>query len=185
MTYNWNAAKIEYITKECTLEDISEKYGIPISTLRKHSAREEWRGQKGAHLLNIQRKAQEEFSSKAVDEIVKSLDREYRIAERISELLEIATAQQTEILTLDENGEPKTKVDLAAVSQVAKILRDVEAVKRSIGGITTKQEDRLYDLNREKLEIEKKRIARELEEEDEGGGVLFLPDQDGETADER
>ena len=175
---------MEYLTGACTLESISEKYGIPFSTLRKRAANESWKKQRNENVKAVQEEAQDICNGKAAKELAANLKREYKIVERLSKLLEKASREQLEIQSLDENGNAKTIVDMTALMTAAKILKEVEAVKRSICGITTKQENRMYDLNREKLDIEKKRLERETGDEDEGGGVLFLPAQEGGEANE-
>ena len=184
MGKDWNAAKIEYMTGTATLEDISKKYEIPLSSLKKKASRDGWRKQKIAEFEKVQAEAQKQFNTASAERLVKNLDREYKIAERISELLDKATAVQIEVVTLDSDGEPCTKIDLAALNVAAKILKEIEAVKRSIGGMTTTQEDRVYNLNKERLEIERKRLERDTDEDDEGGGVLILPEVESGEADE-
>lgn len=175
---------MEYLTGAYSLEEVSEKYKIPFSTLRKRSAAESWKKQRVENVKAVQEAAQESYNQKAAEKMAANLDREYKILEKLSELLEKASNEQLEAQTLDEYGNIKTAVDMNALMAAAKILKEIEAVKRSICGITTRHEDRLYDLNREKLDIEKKRLARESGDEDEGGGVLFLPDQESGEANE-
>lgn len=174
--YDWISAKMEYMTGSCRLEDIAKKYNIPFSSIRKRSADEAWKSQRVDNMKKVQETAQEFFNEKAANAHANNLEREFKIAQKISDLLEKATNEQIEVPTLDEFGNPSSKIDIAALEKVAKILKQIEEVKRSICGLTTAQEDRLYNLNIKRLEIEEKRLRNDTGEDEEGGGVLILPE---------
>ncbi len=174
------SARAEYVSGVYNLRELSEKYGLSLSKLKRESARGGWAGQRQENLKTLQEKAQHFYGGMLTGSYVKSLDREYRIAERISELLEKATAEQMEVIDVNGDGEQVSRVDIGALEKALKILKQVEEVKRFIGGFTTVHEDRQFMLNSEKLELERQRLnfgsAAEEVEEAEYCGVVILPE---------
>ena len=167
--------KKDYLTGEYTLKELAEKYKVGFSTLKKYSSEEDWVGQRAAFLKGVHEEARQEFINKEIGAIEDCLTAEYRIARKLSSLLEKAANEQCEVETLNADGEVVCKVDITAVNLVARTLKQVEEIKRSIVGVTSIQEDRVYDLNKERLDIERKRLERDSDEDDEGCGVLILP----------
>ncbi len=158
---------------------MSEKFGVSQAAIKAHSAAEDWKGKKKTYINSLHREAQARAKEEMIEDLADNLNREVKIACKISELLDRATSEQMEIWTLNADGESESRVDIAALEKAAKILKQIEEVKRSLCGLTTVQEDRVYTLNKERLEIERERLKRDTGDEEEGGGVLILPDVDG------
>ncbi len=169
---DWNEIATEYITSDCNLPQLCKKYGIPYSTMLKQAAKGKWVDRRRGAAVSVVDEATERYK----EEMSQVIDAEFTITQRLTELLKKAAAEQLEIQTLDEDGLPVTRVDLAAVTAAARALKMIEEVKNSLMKATTAQEDRIFVLNAERLEIERERLKRDTDDEDEGGGVLFLPE---------
>lgn len=74
---SWIDIEHEYVTdirkKPCSLEDLSEKYSIPIQTIKDQSAKGEWSVKRTEYKLNTNQKAIEKASEHDADRISRIL----------------------------------------------------------------------------------------------------------------
>lgn len=79
MPADWVRIRAEYVSGSVTLRELSEKYGVPQSTIRKHAASECWRGTRTEQQEQIQAQAEQ----KTIEKISELLSEEAAARVRI------------------------------------------------------------------------------------------------------
>ena len=142
---NWNAIRAEYAIGNSGLADLSEKYKIPLRTMKERCASEGWVEERKQHRTDVVQKV----SQKAAD-----LE-----AERLAQL-QNSVANASELLGED-------LVRLMAQHRVGEVIgeNDIRVIKDMVAALKTVSEvmKSLY------------MIPVEKEEESKIGGVIFLP----------
>lgn len=155
MAADWKKIKKEYIAGGVSYKDLSEKYGVSQSTLRKVGAREHW--------SDLRNEAGTRAEQKVVEQIVEAAsDRNARFYDAIDLALEAACEY------LRTPGRMRA-VDLKDVTTALKNLRDLKGIKNEA------------DAEEQRARIEALRartVMSRIGEEDEGEeyGVMVLPD---------
>jgi hypothetical protein len=71
---DWNRIKAEYISGVESLKSLSEKHGVPFSTIRRRSEREGWTADREAARIKIEQKVVKEAEKKAADNATLAAD---------------------------------------------------------------------------------------------------------------
>lgn len=153
MRYDWHKISREYITGDCSLEELSKKHNISVLTIRKHSAkgrwveeRERYRNDRGtlltkkAHEMAQKRnnRAEEridEMLDKLMDGIAEDVENCKGIKERQICLSNIKTAQE---VLQSKKSFPKKLSELEA--KIKKLSAEADALDKAKdvmeGGLT-------------------------------------------------
>lgn len=188
---DWQAVKIEYITDpEASYRSLSEKHGIPRSTLEKRARREGWPAERKASVGRTVRKAvkaHENRQKKRIERVVGNVD---RLLDRVEQAVEELDRQvlrevvKTKKITYDgtdskrvskETVKEKEKlvtaetiIDRAGLKAVASALKDIKEI------LSPKDE---LDISEQRARIAnlEKQARRDELPEDKCYGVVFLP----------
>lgn len=175
---DWDRIKSDYITGKDSPKECAKKHGVNYNTLRNHKQRERWRQQRT--------KYRGEVTDKAI-ETAKNCTA-YRIASELTGLAYIVEALERELIKALEDGEQlhryfvqtttrkkdgtaetafkdvtSAKVDTRALRDLTDIAKTLEALKRSMYGLETAQEQHRKQIETERLELERERLALERE----------------------
>lgn len=184
--YDWAAIKAEYISSSISLRDLAAKYGIPWSTLRDRAGKERWAEEREKARNKLVTRTVQKTVNRASTRIAKNLDKELAIADRLSDLLTRALEDDqqfnrhiiTQKMRLDKieiqtaTEKQFDKFDMASFNQATKSLQAIEDVKRRIHGILTEPEKRRDKLDRERLDLDKKRAKLDSDDEEDEHGVI-------------
>lgn len=147
---DWKKIKREYIAGGVSYKDLSEKYGVSQSTLRKTGAREHWADLRNAAGTREEQKVVEAVSAQNA-----------RFYDAVNLALEAACEY------LRSPGQMRA-VDLKDVTTALKNLRDLKGIKSDID----------VEEQRARIEALRARAAMNKPMDDEGEeyGVMVLPD---------
>lgn len=71
---DWNRIKAEYVSGVESLKSLSEKHGVPFSTIRRRSERENWTADREAARIEIRQKVVNETAKKTADNATLAAD---------------------------------------------------------------------------------------------------------------
>lgn len=71
---DWNRIKAEYVSGVESLKSLSEKYGVPFSTIRRRSERESWTADREAARIEIRQNVVKETAKKTADNATLAAD---------------------------------------------------------------------------------------------------------------
>lgn len=167
--YDWNALKIEYVTGRISVERMSKKYNIPLPTIKQRATKDKWSAAKKRHYDSVVRKTSEKLASRQANKLAKELS----IADKMADVLKAALDDAEQFrrhIVQTRNGEiwdaserVFDKYDMKAFKDAVSALKTIEELKRSIDGILTVQE-------KERMEVERRRLALEEQKAGAGGG---------------
>lgn len=164
---DWEKIRLEYITTDMSYRELSEKYGVSLSSLSKTAVKDKWSKQRSKHRKKIATKVQQ----KIVNKKVRELEKEIGIAEAISDILHAAVSHPDQFIAIcEEDG--KERYSFGRINDALDALKKLESSKRSLYGILSKKEEAAIELSREKLDIAKSRIVSGDVTE---SGVVLLP----------
>lgn len=134
---SWIDIEHEYVTdirkKPCSLENLSDKYSIPLQTVMDHSAKNEWSKKRREYKESTKRKVIEKTSQEDADRISKLL----RITDVATKKAEQAL---NELETYVVKNKKKTKIieykDNTAVGKPTKeVIEEIEDIERTQGPV--------------------------------------------------
>lgn len=156
MQFDWDEIKSEYFSaSHITLAALAEKYDITFAALKRRAVEQRWYDEKREHLKQGQRQMEQE-QSPVLSQKSKINDIAEKLLENIRQSCEV-TDKPTSIYNLT-----------SALKNLTAILRDVNEMPN------WKDRESL-ELSRLKLDAAKQKPGTE----EEGGGVVVLPDVRG------
>lgn len=157
---DWGAIKNEYITGKESLTKLSEKYKIPIRTIKDRSRKEKWVEERKNFRTNTAQKASQKTMKKEAKRLAKLRDVAEDVADLIGEDVEKLKELHRKRKSITPEDVKMIKDLTAALKNIADIMRDVYAIPTI----------------REKLLLEKykdyKKMLEDIEKEE--GGVIVL-----------
>lgn len=209
MALDWEAIKTEYITTDTSQSKLAKKYGVPRSTICKWCAREGWVEQReryraGVVQKTIERRAHEDVkhlknlmgAAERITEIaVDALQKEQSLytipVDRDEEYSSPIDSKSGDVWTEDSDGVPVLRrrwnedrvseaVNTRALKDLAAIVKDMTTLIRDFYDIPTAAQREQREINRERLEIEKKRA----EQGEASGNITIIVPKDAEGLDE-
>lgn len=175
---NWDRIRSAYITGNDTPKECARKHGVNYRTLGNHLFQERWNEQRTAYRGIVADKAIDtakncsayRISSEltVLSHIVDALERELSKALEDGEQLHRYLVQTT---TRNKDGTTETayrditsdKVDTRALRDLTDVAKTLEALKRSMYGLETAQEQHRKQIETERLELERERLQMERE----------------------
>lgn len=175
---NWDRIKSDYITGKDSPKECAKKHGVNYNTLRNHKQRERWRQQRA------------EYRGAVVDKAIDTAKNctAYRIASELTGLAYVVEALERELIKALEDGEQlhrylvqtttrkkdgttetafkditSDKVDTRALRDLTDVAKTLEALKRSMYGLETAQEQHRKQIETERLALERERLQMERE----------------------
>ena len=177
---DWEQIRTEYITTKITYEKLAKKYSVPYGTLKDRAQREKWFTAKKKTQELVVRNAVKKIASRKATRILRELDPALLAAEKINQLvLDTLTDEKqfkrhlvqtkerkgnkssfTEVWDVEEREfevvDTKRLRDLAAALKISKELQ------RLLEGLVDPGTEKKLAVERERLELEKKKVEREL-----------------------
>ena len=151
---DWTAIENEYVTGKISLQKLSEKYEIPLRTIKDRSRKGEWSRKK------------KEFCANTAQKEAARLEKLKGVAEELADIISRDVEQLKE-----QHGKSKTltESDVKMIKELTVALKNIADVMRDVYGLPT---------IREKVLLEKHKEWRKSIKEAEKvtGGVIFLPE---------
>ena len=138
-----NKARALYMVGK-TYREVSQDTGIPAGQLRKVGAKEHWTEQRNNYRTKAEQKADEKLAEKAAQNTVDMLE----------PLRQVSTTLVEQILSMI----PQTE-RAADIRAMAGAIKDLVQVIRELNGILTYKEQAELENARERLAIDKERLA--------------------------
>lgn len=175
---DWGAIRNSYIAGSDSLPQCARRNGVPVGTVRRHSAAEHWAEQRTAYRGAVNDRAIDTAATcsayrvasqlTGLSYVVDALERETRKALEDGEQLHRYLVQST---TRHKDGTTETaykditsdKVDTRALRDLTDSVKTLEALKRSLHGLETAQERHRKQIETERLALERERLQLERE----------------------
>lgn len=175
---DWDRIKSDYITGKDSPKECAKKHGVNYNTLRNHKQRERWRQQRT------------EYRGEVVDKAIDTAKNRtaYRIASELTGIAYVVEAIERELIKALQDEEQlhryfvqttarnkdgiietafkdvtSAKVDTRALKDLTDVAKTLEALKRSMYGLETAQEQHRKQIELERLALERERLQMEKE----------------------
>ena len=180
---DWDDLKIEYATTKISYEKLAKKYGVTKSALEKIANKQKW--------VEARRKHCEKTVAKAIDRAsthqAKVLAKELQLADEITKVLDRALKDAKQfnkhlIQRKEKKGKDEkwwveeqefSKIDTKALKEAAETLRIVEDMKRRMNNMLTEPERQKFEIEREKLAMDKAKNSINDDDDDTTGVVVL------------
>lgn len=148
---DWNKLKAEYISGGTSYRKLSEKYGVPFSTLKEHARREHW--------TDLRDKARHKADTKFANIIGE------KQALKSSKIHDVADKLLDKIVYLLDELELADSQTIKQCTSALKDIKDIKGIKSDI------------DLREQEARIDKLRKDADMNNqgEDKPCGVLLMP----------
>lgn len=179
MKYDYRKAELWYIRhKGSTLKSCAERYKIPLSSLIKKASAGKWNEKKKKYCNEVVTMAKD----KSVEADADALAAAAKTAEQAVKLIEKTIGEKKQfnkyiVSETDALGRTNSvekefeKVDMRAFRDCVAALKDLISILRNAKGIPTQAETFYQDIQRQKLELEKKKSEQDA---DEGGNTIEI-----------
>ena len=148
---DWNKLKAEYIAGGTSYRKLSEKYGVPFSTLKEHARKEQW--------TDLRDKARHKADTKFANIIGE------KQALKSSKINDVADKLLDKIVYLLDELE---LADSQTIKQCTSALKDIKDIKGIKSDIDLREQEARIDKLRKDIEADKI-------QEDKPYGVLLMP----------
>lgn len=178
---SWVEIENEYVTdirkKPCTLEDLSNKYGIAIGTIEKYSMENKWSEKRKKYKETIKRKAVEKTAEIISDDLSQVTARHLRVSDKLISIIEEALEDENELYKYVEKlrqGYGKGAFEESIVVDVKDALNDAKLLNivQSLEKLQKMQRQTLGILDakdQHKIEMDKRKMGDDdTEFEDDG-----------------
>nr|DAE36672.1 MAG TPA: Terminase small subunit [Caudoviricetes sp.] len=195
---SWVEIEHEYVTdisrKPCSLEDLADKYDIPIKTLKDRCAKDGWVRKRTEYVLDTCQKAKEKSSDADADRIVRLLSIADKAAEKVEqalgELEQYVVRDKKKVKTVEYKDDtaigkptkeiidetehiniasgPIDRLGLSQVTGALKNLKDIYMIPNALDAQKHSQEmdKRKLEVDLLKLEMQTKESADDTPEQD-------------------
>jgi len=191
--YDWVKIKADYVSDpDSTHDKISKKYGVSLTSIRKHSKADNWLATKKKKMQEVSDRVAEKVISKKANALAKEIMAADKAADVLLKAFEDADQWNRYIVNetvSDENTSMSTsneklfqKIDTRALKDAVQALKLVEELKRSMLNIQRadqlnreRREERRLEMEEERLKIEQARANVATGDEDDFG-IMILPE---------
>lgn len=181
---NWDKIRVEYISGEVPLRHLAKKYKLAPSVVSKHSKEEGWVMQRAQHRAEVGASARARIAEEAAAEQVRLFESARtavnKMIELANKLAEDPTAFNKHIVTKSADRERWQEAEVLPVfngrnfSDVAKGLSAITGIARLLDGAVDAATREKLDLEKERLELDRRKagMSDDLEQE---SGIALLP----------
>lgn len=172
---DWSLIKLEYETTLISQRDISLKYNVSFNTLKVRANREHWL-QNREELNNritteVQQKTVDNIIAKKLDRNIQHLEVWDKLLNRVSEL----AGKDKLLVGVDDNGQLIYEdMNTKMVVELSTSMEKVQKGQRLAEGMSTAMEEARLQLEREKLDIFKKKSGDNAELVAQGNEQITL-----------
>lgn len=175
-TTDWAMLRAEYVNGSISLADLAKKYGVKISTLKKHSAEEKWSEERQKKRKSKADKVVNKLHDKDVNQTVKEIERCCNAAGKLIDKINKAINQvdKSYYVSFDDKTitSKETKGEDGETDIVnTKIHRKIRT-KQYNALIDTK---RIAELSKSLLNIKQILTGTEQQGDDENVGIIEIP----------
>ena len=175
-TTDWAKLRAEYVNGSISLADLAKKYGVKISTLKKHSAEEKWSEECQQKRKSKADKVVDKLHDKDVNQTVKEIERCCKAAGKLIDKINKAINQvdKSYYVSFDDKTitSKETKGEDGETDIInTKIQRKIRT-KQYNALIDTK---RIAELSKSLLNIKQILTGTEQQGEDENTGIIEIP----------
>ena len=162
--YDWEMIKLDYVTDPTSSQQkISEKYGISLVSIRKHSKADDWLATKKKYQRELTEKVIEKVSAKNADKLANAIIAASNIADAILKKSQDPD-QFCRYIVQEGNAESYgsteyvfEKMDMRAAKEAISALKGVDDLLRGYYNIQKAEALEKARLEREKFEFEKQK----------------------------
>lgn len=169
---DWGAIKNEYITGKESLQKLSEKYEIPLRTIKDRSRKEKWVEKRKKFRTDTVQKASQKTMKKEAKRLAKLRDVAEDVADLIGEDVE-------KLKELHRKRKSITPDDVKMIKDLTAALKNIADIMRDVYAIPTIREKLLLDKYKDY-----KKLLEDIEKEEGGVIVLAEPIEREEETDE-
>ena len=162
--YDWEMIKIDYVTDPTSSQKkISEKYGISLVTIQKHSKADDWLATKKKYQREVTEKVIEKVSAKNADKLANAIMAASNIADAILKKTQDPDqfcryiVQEGSAESYGSSEYVFEKMDMRAAKDAVSALKAVDDLLRGYHNIQKAENLQRYQLEREKFEWEKQK----------------------------
>ena len=177
---DWEKIKIEYLSTNTSYRKLAEKYAVSFATLKERAVRERWFPTKKKTQEKVIRNTAQKIASRKATRIIKELDPALLAAEKINQLvLDTLTddkqfkrhlvqvrEKEGDIDGFSEKWDVEERefnvVDTKRLRDLAAALKISKELQRLLEGLVDPGTEKKLAVERERLELEKKKVEREL-----------------------
>lgn len=169
--YDWNLISNDYICHSgMTLEKISKKYGIRLATVKHKSKADSWFAAKQEYQKQVRQKARQKLIPKKANELAGLVAASDTIEKAIAKALQDPDYFNKHIVSRNLNEEEATLsiLNVRAMKDMMRVIKDVEDVKRSILDIRRADTLEAQRLQAERLQLEREKFEWEKQKAEMG-----------------
>ena len=162
--YDWETIKIDYVTDPLSSQKkISEKYGISLVSIRKHSKADDWLATKKKYQRDVTQKAIEKVTAKNADKLANTIIAATNIANAILKKSQDPDqfcryiVQEGSAESYGSSEYVFEKMDMKAAREAIAALKGVDDLLRGYYNIQKAEALERARLEREKFEFEKQK----------------------------
>ena len=170
---HWAEIKAEYVNTTVSLRALSDKYGVPLSTVKRISAQEKWSSARRAYAADKSKRVSDRLHEKDVKQTMRDIERVCRAAAKLIDKIDAAIAQldKTVYIAIEEQTKSisESKTDSAEI--ITTIKTHTIKTGKAQGLIDT---GRLLDIARALVYVKQVLADNAGQTIPEGGGVIEL-----------
>ena len=197
---DWQKIRAEYLAKRTPYRILAEKYGVSVDSLEYHAYKEKWTSDVEKTQEKIREKLIEKVAEKNARILASEIDPALEATSLIEKLALQALQDEKQFnrhLVQKKVKEGKSEecwveeqefdvVDTKRLRDLAQALKISKDLQRLLQGIVSTETEQKLAIERERLEVEKKR-AGVGDAEDDDTGIVILPEvqEQGESANQQ
>ena len=181
---DWEKVRLDYISGEVSLRQLAKKHNLSPSNVSKHCREDGWVEDRMHHRAEVSQEARARIAEEAVVEQVRLFESARtavnKMIEMANRLAEDPTAFNKHIVTKSADRERWQEAEVLPVfngrnfSDVAKGLSAIAGIARLLDGAVDAATREKLDLEKERLELDRRKagMSDDLEQE---SGIALLP----------
>ena len=183
----WAEMETAYITSQdnkVSYKFLSERYGIPVTTVNQYANRNHWVDKRKKYRESLIKETLVRERKKDVNKLSKLMLSADMLSEAIEKVFQDSRQFYRHVVRGADGVQQEVmlqKVAARAIRDMTSSLRDLSAVVRNLYDLPTLREQQAQALAAERLLLEKKKAAGGAEQNEETG-VILIPDTVKEDA---
>lgn len=178
---DWKAIKTEYITTDISYRKLAQKYGIHYKAVSQKGKAEKWVELRAEYRAKTITKTIEKASDREADRLARLMDTTSRAIDVTVKAFEDAEQFNRYLVETGPKSNRQTvekvfqKVDTKALKDLTSVLKDLTGLMRDFYDIPTPAQAEARRIAGERLELEKRKSAVGMDDDDDETGVILLP----------